>query len=65
MNKGDYMNIYKIVFNDGYVILLLADSFSHNVLTNLVTFSDKDDNAVALYRFTDIKYIQLEKTERV
>lgn len=58
------MNIYKIVFLDGDVILLLADKFSHNVLTGLVTFTDKKDNAVGLYRFMDIKYIQLDKSER-
>ena len=57
------MNIYKIVFLDGDVCLLLADKFYHNVLTNLVTFMDKNGNNVALYRFTDIKNIQLEKSE--
>lgn len=50
------MNIYQVTFTDDKALLICAEDFFHNVITNTVTFTANNKNT-ALFRWSDVKSI--------
>lgn len=50
------MHIYQVTFTDDKTLLICAEDFFHNVITNTVTFT-ANNKKVALFRFSDVKSI--------
>lgn len=50
------MFIYQVTFTDNKVLLICAEDFFHNVITNTVTFTVNNKN-VALFRYHNVKSI--------